>query len=177
VIEVKVAGFADGRGYFKGTPGTEYKTGTFVKLTTSWSTEAPGTPGKAYNGATCYIVTTDSGDQNVYPMNKLLYKPEEEETESDYVISGDGVIVYKSGQYETDNYNTTDTLSSLTPGTLLYTDENGLLCTGCHGSKNAKPRAMYIGMYSSYSSKQSARAMLWYELLPQTYVTSGILGF
>lgn len=179
MIEVKIPGLRDGRGYLKIGPSATAVKGSFVKLdSAAWGAEAPGTPGKAYNGAIGYVPATSGDKINtfVYPTNKLLYKPEDSEVNSDTILSGEGVIIYKGGQYETDAYNTTDTWAGLAPGSMLYLDASSVLTTSFDDTSFV-PRARYLGMASSYSSKQSARALVWYELLEQVYMVSGMLGF
>jgi len=180
MIEPKVPGVRTGMGYIKIGPSETFTQGAFVKLSSStWGSEAPGTPGKAYNGALCYVPATDSDDINtpVYPIKKLIYKPENSETDLDTVSSGDGIIIFMGGQYETDAYDTDVEWDSVDPGTLLYLNSDSVLTTG-QASDTTPARARFLKVASSYNSKYASREVIWYELINQEIaVTSGNLGF
>lgn len=100
-------------------------------------------------------------------FNKLLFQRENSDLNLDTVASGEGIIVYFDGWFETDQYDAS--VSGATIGQLLYLDANSVLATGVAGPA----RAMFWGFKTtSFDSNYHARAMAYIQVLPQPWITT-----
>jgi len=116
-----------------GTPGFSSLGSRLVSLAT-----APNVFGKAgflMGGRTLPTMTeltsgAKAAPTGVYPVNKLLTKPEDAEfaTAQQAIASGEGVIFYQGGEYETDQWeDATNIMSSADYGDPLFLNGNARL--------------------------------------------------
>jgi hypothetical protein len=131
--------------------------------------------------------------KGVYPVNKLEFQPEDSDHSLDSIASGESCIIYKNGQYETDQWSegrSDDTsMSAATFGAMLYLDNVGRLTrqAGYVISGYVVARLIQVGsapattgagvdyegwggFYPSIEHGQQASStsaeLIWYELLP-----------
>jgi hypothetical protein len=109
-------------------------------------------------------------------FDKLHYKIEDSDLTLDSVSSGQGIVVYRDGFFETDQYDFTVPLASV--GQRLYLNAAGTLCTG-GGNPSVPARAIYWGTKdqfkasvmgdtpTSFDSNYSVTGMIYIQVLPQ----------
>lgn len=111
MIEVKIPGLRHGQAYIAGA----YRKGSFVKKDGVFSQSDIDALGAANSNKPGYAkvgsmkltqVTAAAAGQagEVYPINKLIFKPEDSDASMDLIPAGSGVIFYEGGEYETDQY-------------------------------------------------------------------------
>ena len=111
MIEVKIPGIRHGMAYVAGA----YYKGSFVKRDgvfssadiTALPTGQKNKPGYAKEGSMklTQVTSAAAGQRGlVYPINKLLFMPEDADSDQDLIPAGAGVIYYQGGQYETDQF-------------------------------------------------------------------------
>lgn len=115
-----------------GTPGFSSAGSKILRLA-----KAPAMYGRAgwLSGVLNTVVTTSilvSGAKaapvGVYPVNKLIYQPEDDELDLQTIASGAGCIYYESGEFETDQWeDATNVMSSAVFGDLLFLNGNARL--------------------------------------------------
>lgn len=173
----------EGRGYiFCGSDGLNQ--GKFLKLNGIFTWDAgptayAGKPGYASSGGQRYDAATSGDDiaTAVYPFKKYHYTAEDGDVTLDTTVSGQEIVVYKGGEFETDQYNALITIAkvnaaSIVPGALLYLDDSSQLTTG-YDTTNRVPRAMFLGLASTFNSSYAAKSMMWFRMLPQPQIPSG----
>lgn len=164
---------AFGQGYLNcGTSGLAK--GCFVKMDGVFSADSgpsgkEGKPGYAKAGSIKFSPLTsgalsDTTNTSVGIMQKYEYQREGSDISLDSVVSGESIIVYFDGFFHTDQYDTSITWTSVTPGTTLYVNNSSVVTTG--GLINAIPRARFWGVASGYDSYYTSRALLFIEVLP-----------
>ena len=179
MLEVKSAANAGitGRGYINAA-AAGLKIGCFVKLDGVWAAIAgptgyAGKPGYAPIGGIKYTPATSGDDiaTPVFPFKKYHYTPEDSELTKDTVVSGQEIVVFESGEFETDQYSVV--MNATTVGTLLYIDASSQLTTG-FSALNRVPRAIFLGSKgTSFDSNYEATGLIWFKLLPPAIVPSG----
>jgi hypothetical protein len=164
-------GSTDGTGYLSCDPTNGYKQGRFVYLNGVFTSDAgpsglAGGPGYASSGDRRYSAVTSASGTTVsgpvYPFKVYHFQPESSDLSLDTAVSGQNIVVYTAGEFETDQH--TGVTDSVSVGTLLYLNDNGLLTTG--GASNGRPVAVYLGKKSSYDSNYTSQAVIWFRLLP-----------
>lgn len=168
------AGF--GQGYLNcGSSGV--KTGTVVYMSGVFSdTGGPsgkaGKPGYAPSGAIQFTpvgATSISGDSNTtyYLMDKLQFKRDDSDLTLDTIVSGQGIITYSEGYFETDQYTLIG--DTATVGALLYVSTGGvgagtttqpLLTTG--SLTGWVPRGIFLGKKTSFDSNYTATGQIYF---------------
>jgi hypothetical protein len=107
-----------------------YTRGMFCKLSGKFTT-AVGNAGKAGAGEAKLILATGTDADNVkglvYPIDKLTLLNEDSDSSYDTLASGDRVIYYTAGTFDTDQFNTTGITSSTAIGTKLFVQSDGKL--------------------------------------------------
>jgi len=103
--------------------------------------------------------------RQVFPVNKILFKREDADLTSDTITSGEYLILYDGGEYETDRYGTIHINADY--GWPLYVDANGKLTT-VTGSPNNRPVAIFISSGASFDSDYHAASMIWFRMIPST---------
>jgi len=176
------SGAREGRGYIAVVPlQTTVKDGYFVKLAGVWSsaqaaaiTTYAGKPGWASANDMLYTVATsgDTWTNPCYPFKRYHFQPESSDTAIDYATSGESVVVFTAGEFETDQYAAAIT-ANMAVGSLLYLDSAGKLTSGqqLQASPSAgRPVAQFLGFNNnspnSFDSNYMASGMLWFRLLP-----------
>jgi hypothetical protein len=164
MLEIKQPGTRHSA-YWDGIGGT-VKQGQFVKMN-GFATADLGPAGQA--GAAKYaasgdaIVSLASGldtvSKNVFPVKKYHFKPETSDLTLDPLNSGEFLVYYQGGEYETDIYGTISTNPPY--GAWLFLDANGKLTT----TTGSAVVAEFIQKASTYDSSYTAAAMLWFRLL------------
>lgn len=100
-----------------------------------------------------------------YPVNKLLFQREDSYLDNssalDKIASGEYLIYFEGGEYETDRYGTI--ASSAKFGDPLYLDANGYLTTATGAALAV--RATFIDHKSTYDSNYHVTGMLWFRVL------------
>lgn len=139
----------------------------------------PGTPGKAKTGDTLMEIATygTCSGAGAYPVDKFIYQMEGADVDLDTIASGDGLICYVGGEYETDQYNACTSGVNTVLGTHLWLDSAGLLTSGMPAgwTVGLKPIA-WVRQLSDFpatnkwynagntSGVDSYRKTLWYVL-------------
>ena len=155
------------------TGSSGIRKGSWVKLNGSFSTTDvaglgtnawfPGY-GRANDAKWTPVAATGLGTAVTLGMvDKVEYDRQDSNLTLDYVYSGERCLVYTKGEFETDQYATADFATAPTIGTMLYVDANGVLATGYLSGET--PRAVFMGMASSYNSNYTTRAAIWVKLL------------
>lgn len=109
------------------------------------------------------VAATGLGTVLMGMVNKLEYVRQDSNITLDYVYSGEMIQVYTKGEFETDQYATADFANTVTPGTLLYVNANGVLATGYLSGET--PRAVFLWKKSSYNSNYTSAAAIYIKLL------------
>ena len=164
----------EGRGYLNaGSSGLNK--GCFVRLGGVFATAAgpsgkAGKPGYAPAGAArwdvCGIYNTG---YIIGVVDKLEFQEESSDLSLDTIVSGESVVVYKEGLFETDQYENTITTSTAA-GTKLYISASAKLTTTAPA--NTKPVAILWQVKSTFNSDYAATGLVLFELLPNTWVTA-----
>ena len=179
----------DGRGYIAvGPSNTTVKDGQFVKLDGVWAAAGgpsgrAGTPGYASANDIKWSMAA-SGDtwaNPVYPFKRYQFAPESSDLTLDVATSGEQVVVFMAGEFETDQYNANIT-TDMSVGTLLYLDANYKLASGTQlaTATYGKPVAQFLGFNNqsstTFDSNYTASGMLWFRLLPPLAGVATITG-
>lgn len=178
MIEVKIPGIRHGRAYI----AADYAKGSFCKKDGVFSSVniaalpagQKDVPGFAYAGAAklTQVGTAAAGHRGtLFPINKLLFKPEGSDSTDDTISAGSGVIFYQGGQYETDQYTAIsgtaggdfgDNLEVTTAGKLTETSQND-------ASTQIVAKVIVTTFGDEYNDEVKGtkyeKDVLWYELL------------
>jgi hypothetical protein len=147
-------------------------------------------PGTEYTQGRVGALAASKG---VYPCNKLEMQPEDADHDLETIASGESMIYYQGGQYETDQWSHANsaatTMTSASFGDMLYLDSVGRLTREAYYVVSGFAVARFIrissepsttgagvsfpswgGFYPSVdhgveAAHTSAR-LVWYELLP-----------
>jgi hypothetical protein len=124
------------------------------------------TPRFAATGDTVVTIATSGTDLTwpCFPVNKLQFQKEDSDTSLDTIASGEYLIYFEGGEYETDRYGTMATAAVF--GDPLYLDANGYLTTvtGVAGTAATGPRATFIARKTTYDSNYGVTGMLWFRV-------------
>ena len=171
---------AYGGGYLNcGTAGLT--NGALVKLNGSWSAQAVtgvlGTtyanrPGWARTGAPLYAPMENSDTAQAVPetwiIKKYEYQRETSDLALDVIYSGEGIVAYDQGFFETDAYSLHQGATSwatVAIGAGLIAS-GGYLATGSAIALSYQPRrAIYWGYKSSYDTNYWAKPPIYIQLL------------
>ena len=178
MIEVKIPGIRHGRAYI----ATDCYKGSFVKRDgvfsaadiTALPTGQKNLPGFAQEGSfkLSQVTSAAAGQRGtVFPINKLLFQPEDAESTHDLVLAGSGVIFYQGGQYETDQFLSVSGTSGGDYGDNLEITVSGKLTESSEGDESTTAVAKVVQM--SFGDDYTDDVMgymhdkdrLWYELL------------
>lgn len=179
MIEVKIPGIRHGMAYVAGA----YAKGSFVQKDGVFSqsdidglpTGQKSKPGYASVGDNklTQVTSAAAGQRGlVFPINKLVFKPEDSDSDLDTIAAGASCIFYQGGQYETDQY----TSVSGTGG--VYNDNleigaSGKLVESAEADTSTQVVAKVIKLTLSDSyvddvltiTDQYDKDRLWFELL------------
>jgi hypothetical protein len=176
---------ANGQGYvFCAAAGL--KSGAIVKQNGVWSAAGgpsgyEGKPGYAPSGAKQWAPMLHSDGVNTNPqtwiIKKYQFRRDNADLTNDAIVSGDMVVAYNQGYFETDQYSTgtyDGITSAMAVGTYLCVSGN-LLCSGVRSVNPYQPfRAQFWGFKSStYDTYRWARAPITVQILPVAIATSG----
>lgn len=124
-----------------------YTRGMFCKLSGKFSS-AVGHAGQAAAGEAKLILATGTSADNatglLYPIDKLTLVPEYSDTDYDTLASGDRVIYYTAGTFDTDQFNSAGITSSTTAGTKLFVQVDGKLSVESGTVCSGTPVAVFI---------------------------------
>lgn len=163
-----------GRGFLNcGTSGL--KKGCFVVSDGKFTNNAgptgyEGKPGYATNGSQRWSPATqfNTSGLQVGVISKLEFQRESSDLSLDTLVSGESMIVYKAGTFETDQYENTIT-SATTIGALLYLSANSKLTATAAG----QPVAIFWGTKNTtFESAYTATGLVEFELLPNHSIYS-----
>ena len=178
MIEPKIPGMRHGMAYIAGA----YYKGSFCKKDgvfsssdiTNLPTGQKNKPGYAKAGdlkLTQVTSTADGQRGTVFPINKLIFKPEDSDSDDDLIPAGASVIYYQGGQYETDQYLEVSGTSGGDFGDNLEITVSGKLTESSYTDESQYIVAKVIKMTfgDSYNhdnlGEQHEKDRLWYELL------------
>ena len=177
MIEPKVPGLRSGRGYI----AAAYYKGSFVKMDGVFTaneiaalpTGQKSIPGYASTGPLklTQVTSAAAGQRGmVFPINKLIFKPEDSDSDSELIPAGSSVIFYEGGEYETDQFlDVSGTDSDF--GDNLEITVSGKLTETTETDDSTQIVAKVIGI--SYGDSYNDEVMgqnhtkdrLWYKLL------------
>ena len=178
MIEVKIPGIRHGMAYI----AADYKKGSFVKrdgVFTSGEIDAltagqKNVPGFASTGSLklTQVTSAAAGQKGtVFPINKLIFKPEDSDSDSDTIAEGSGVIYYQGGQYETDQYTAVSGSAGGDFGDNLEIASAGQLTESSEGNESTQVVAKVIKTtfgdeYDDVvKGEQYEKDVLWFELV------------
>lgn len=159
---MRLSAYWDGTGDSSGNA----KQGQFVKMNglataALGPTATAGGPKFAASGdkVVAVAVTADTLTGPVFPTKKYHFKLEDSDLTLDTLTSGEYLVYFKGGQYETDNYGAISAAAAY--GHYLFLDASGRLTTTTGGAAIAT----VIQKAATYDSNYSGAAMLWFEML------------
>jgi len=168
-------------GYNGEAAATTVKRGTFMYVAGEFAAAhaAPGTPGYANTGDLRMLIAAGAYIQSgngCFPVDKFIYQLEGADVDLDTIASGQGMICYVEGEYETDIYNTTASGTGVAKGDYLWLDTSGLLTRDKTANFNSLKPIAWVKNVSDFpatnrwfnagntSGVDSYRKTLWYAL-------------
>jgi hypothetical protein len=160
-----------------GYAAAEYPIGTWVKLDGFWSTSdvaALGAnaykPGYAQVGDKKLTKITTSDDNitgRVGIVDKLIYIPEDSDTDHDDIAAGQSCIYYTEGQFETDQYATVSGTGAAFGNYLKVNDDGKLIEEATATTETSKSVARVIKVNDSTVSGETdfANESIVFEIL------------
>lgn len=178
MIEVKIPGIRHGQAYIAGA----YYKGSFVKRDGVFSsadidalpTGQKNKPGYASAGdlKLTQVTSAAAGQRGtVYPINKLLFQPEDSDSDHDLIAAGSAVIFYQGGEYETDQYLDVSGTAGGDYGDNLEITVSGKLTESAEADSSTQIVAKVIKQTfgDNYTDEvkgyEHAKDVLWYALL------------
>ena len=177
MIEVKIPGIRHGQAYI----ADAYYKGSFVEKDGVFSsadidalpTGQKNKPGYASEGSMklTQVTSAAAGQRGrVFPINKLIYKPEDADSDNDLIAAGSSVIYYEGGQYETDQYLEVSGTAGGDFGDLLEITVSGKLTeTSTTGTDSEVAEVIKMSFGDDYNDdvmgEQHEKDRLWYRLL------------
>jgi len=154
--------------------GTSFHKGCWVKLDGKWAAKAgpaglEGYPGYANAGDIKFSPATSSDGSTVpaFPCDANEFQREGSNLSLDLLTSGEGVITFKGGIFETDQYST-DITSNLSIGAPLYLTSTSILASGEGDGTVAHTgvpvRAYFLGLKSGYDSDHVGKPLMMFEM-------------
>lgn len=142
------------------------KKGAWVKLDGTWAAAGgpsglEGDPGYATIGAIKFspASTGDGATIPAYPIDKEEFQKESSNLTLDTLVSGEGIVTYRTGIFETDQY-ATDITSAMAVGTPLYLNTSSILASAVSGPQ----RATFLGIKSGFDADHVAKALIMFEI-------------
>lgn len=178
MIEVKIPGIRYGHAFID----SAYYKGSFVKRNgvfsssdiTALPTGQKNIPGYAVEGSLklTQVTSAAAGQRGtVYPINKLIFAPEDSDSDYDLIPAGASVLYYVGGQYETDQFLAVSGTAGGDFGDNLEITVSGKLTESAEGDESTQivAKVITVTFGDSYNDtvlgSGSSKNTLWYELL------------